>query len=45
MLTLVGSTPNENTMLGTILHNGYLSSVKHWMDDILKGSLGEFDPF
>lgn len=43
VLTLVGSTPIENAMLDTILRNGYLSTVKLWMDGILKGTLGELD--
>jgi hypothetical protein len=42
VLTLVASTPAENAMLDIVLQNGYLSTVKLWMDDILKGSLGEF---
>mmetsp|Transcript_10086 Transcript_10086/g.11611 ORF Transcript_10086/g.11611 Transcript_10086/m.11611 type:complete len:871 (+) Transcript_10086:59-2671(+) len=43
ILTLVASTPTENTTLGLILQNGYLSEVKLWMDDILKGLLGGID--
>jgi len=43
VLTLVGSTPMETTVLHTILQNGYLSVVKIWMDDILKGSIGGID--
>jgi len=42
ILTLVASTPTENTTLDLILQNGYLSEVKLWMDDILKGFVGEF---
>jgi len=41
ILTLVASTPTENTTLETVLQNGYLSTVKLWMDDILTGSVGE----
>jgi hypothetical protein len=41
ILALVGSTPVGNTSLDLILQNGYLSSVKLWMDDILSGSVGE----
>lgn len=44
ILTLVASTPTENTTLDLILQNGYLSEVKLWMDDILKGFVGEFFP-
>jgi hypothetical protein len=43
VLSLVASTPTENSMLDIVLQNGYLSTVKLWMDDILKGTLGEFD--
>lgn len=42
VLALVGSTPSSVSSLDLILQNGYLSSVKAWMDDILGGSLGEF---
>jgi hypothetical protein len=42
---LVASTPTENTTLDLILQNGYLSEVKLWMDDILKGFVGEFFSF
>lgn len=45
ILTLVASTPTENTTLDLILQNGYLSEVKLWMDDILKGFVGEFFSF
>ena len=41
MLTLVASTPLENAVIDVVLRNGYLSNVKLWMDDILKGTLGE----
>ena len=41
MLSLVASTPLENAMLGMVLRNGYLSTVKLWMDDIMKGTLGK----
>jgi len=43
VLTLVASTPIENTMLGSILQNGYLSTVNLWMSDILRGSVGGID--
>lgn len=42
VLALVGSTPSSVSSLDLILQNGYLSSVKTWLDDILDGSLGEF---
>jgi hypothetical protein len=42
ILTLVASTPTGNTTLDLILQNSYLSEVKLWMDDILKGFVGEF---
>jgi hypothetical protein len=42
ILGLVGSTPPSNASLDTILRNGYLSTAKQWMDDVLNGSIGEF---
>ena len=41
VLSLVASTPLENAMLDIVLRNGYLSTVKLWMDDIMKGTLGK----
>ena len=41
ILTLVASTPTEIATLDNVLQNRYLSTVKLWMDDILKGSVGE----
>ncbi|KAG7346295.1 RNA recognition motif containing protein [Nitzschia inconspicua] len=43
ILALVGSTPVDSSSLGTILQNGYLSSVRTWMDEILSGSVGGVD--
>lgn len=45
VLTLVASTPLENTMLDIVLQNGYLKKVKVWMDDILKGTLGRLNRY
>ena len=42
ILALVASTPSENSSLEVILKNGYLNTVKLWMDDILSGSEGEY---
>ena len=44
ILTVVASTPTENIMLDLILKNGYLSTVNCWVNDILRGTLGEFVP-
>jgi len=43
ILFLVASTPTANAILDTILEDGYLSMVKLWLDDILKGTLGGID--
>jgi hypothetical protein len=43
ILAIVGATPSSNAPLQSILQTGFLSSVKSWMDDILSGSIGEFD--
>jgi hypothetical protein len=42
VLALVGSTPCGNSSLSAVLQNGYLSTVKLWMDDTLSGKVGEF---
>lgn len=41
VLALVGSTTPDNVSVDRILINGYLSTTKSWMDDILNGSVGE----
>jgi hypothetical protein len=41
ILALVGSTPPSIASLDRILINGYLSTAKNWMDDVLVGSVGE----
>mmetsp|Transcript_25460 Transcript_25460/g.47448 ORF Transcript_25460/g.47448 Transcript_25460/m.47448 type:complete len:872 (-) Transcript_25460:2332-4947(-) len=43
ILALVGATPTSNSSLDVILQNGYLSTVKQWMDAILNGSVGGVD--
>ena len=41
LLALCAATPVEATSLRTIIQNGYLTTVKSWLDDILSGSTGE----
>jgi hypothetical protein len=41
VLALVGSTPIDTGILAIILKDGYLNTVKQWMDDILSGSVGK----
>jgi hypothetical protein len=41
ILAIVGATPSSNTTLASVLENGFLSTVKSWLDDILGGSVGE----
>jgi hypothetical protein len=41
ILALVGPTTPNNVSVDRILMNGYLSTVKSWMDDVLTGSIGE----
>ena len=43
ILAIVGSTPPTNYSLARILQNGFLSTVKSWLDDILSGNVGELD--
>lgn len=40
LLALCAATPVEATSLRTIIQNGYLTTVKSWLDDILSGSTG-----
>ena len=41
ILAIVGATPSSNSSLGRILQNGFLSSMKSWLDEILNGTVGE----
>lgn len=40
VLAIVGATPTESPSLGRILSDGYLASVKSWLDDIFRNSEG-----
>jgi hypothetical protein len=42
ILALVGSTPEGNSSVDQILAAGYLGTVKLWLNDILKETVGEF---
>jgi hypothetical protein len=41
ILAIVGATPSNNNTLASVLQNGFLSTVKSWLDNILGGSVGE----
>ena len=41
ILAIVGATSSNNITLASVLQNGFLSTVKSWLDDILGGSVGE----
>lgn len=41
LLTIVGITAVDSPSLKSVLENGYLSTVKTWYDEILKGSVGK----
>ena len=41
ILAVVGSTPASSQALERILSNGFLSTVKLWLDEILNGAVGE----
>ena len=41
ILAIVGGTPSSNISIHKILQNGFLSTVKSWMNDALNGSIGE----
>jgi hypothetical protein len=40
LLAIIGSTPDTNPTMNTILSNGFLDVVKSWLDDILNGAIG-----
>lgn len=42
MLAVVGGTPIDSNSLASIVLDGYLSSVKVWLADILSPPLGMF---
>ena len=42
ILAIVGATPSSNSSLHNILQNGFLSTVKSWMNDAMNGSVGKF---
>ena len=41
ILALVGSSSTDNSALAQILLDGFLGTVKAWLNDILKGSAGK----
>lgn len=41
LLTVVGATPTESRTLKNIMEEGYLFTVKSWLEDILNGSVGK----
>ena len=41
LLALCAATPVEAKSLQSIIQNGYLTTVKGWLDDILSGGTGE----
>jgi hypothetical protein len=41
ILAIVGSTPSSNDSLSQILQNGFLRTIKSWLEEILNGSVGE----
>jgi hypothetical protein len=43
ILAIVGATPSSNSSMALILESGFLSTAKSWLDDILAGSVGEFE--
>ena len=44
LLAVIGSTPDTNPTMNTILSNGLLDVVKSWLDDILNGAIGASAP-
>lgn len=43
ILVIIGSTASSNDSLTQILENGFLKTVKSWLDEILSGSVGGVD--
>ena len=43
ILVIIGSTASSNDSLTQILENGFLKTVKSWLDEILNGSVGGVD--
>merc|ERR1712157_574976 len=43
ILTIVGATDPDSQVLKKILGNGFLSHLKHWLDDILQNKIGSVD--
>lgn len=41
-MAIVGSTSHSNPTVDGVLERGYLTHVKTWLDDILKGNVGAF---
>ena len=42
LLAIVGATPTDSPSVNRILSDGYLTSVKSWLDDALSSSEGMF---
>ena len=42
LLTAVSETPSENPTVPKILEDGYLNSVKVWLDEVLNKTVGEW---
>jgi hypothetical protein len=43
ILAIVGSTSADFPSVSRIISNGYLSHIKVWLDEILKGSVGKLE--
>lgn len=43
ILVIIGSTTSSNDSLTQVLENGFLKTVKSWLDEILNGSVGGVD--
>jgi hypothetical protein len=43
ILSIIGSTPSSNDVLSQVLQNGFLATIKSWLDEVLNGSIGESD--
>jgi hypothetical protein len=44
LLAVVAGTPKSSASLARILSEGFLNSVKQWLDEVLSSAVGECDP-
>ena len=43
LLSVIGSTPASNEAVSTVLNNGFIGTIKAWLDDVLNSVVGGVD--